>query len=147
MPSGLDLFKVASQKGITVQPFHTDDLDSEIEGCYMVYKRRPFIFYLASLEKDIPRLRCVLAEEIGHHLSNFGKGIVETHFSYRDRLYVVKEENKALRWAVDYLLPIDKVLAAIRSGLKYLWELAEYFCVTEEMVRLRLEILSRMRIR
>lgn len=148
MPSAQDIINMASQEGISVQPFHENDsFGSEIEGFYTVYKCRPIIFYLESLEKDIPRLRCVLAEELGHHQTTVGQGITEPHFSYRDRLYVLKEENKALRWAVDYLLPVERVLIAIRSGLRHLWELAEYFCVTEEMMRFRLEILSRMRIR
>lgn len=137
----MDLLIEATRGGITVKPYLFQD-SCELEGCYIVYNGHPFIYYSTALENDLPRLRCVLAEEIGHHYTSAGSGITTPHYSYRNRVYILKKENLALRWAANYLLPLERLLHALRGGLRQLWELAEYFVVTEEMVKLRLQMMD-----
>jgi len=81
-----------------------------------------------------------LAEELGHHFTTTGNRFSQPHFRYRDRLLVSKNEYRAVRWAAEYLIPLDKLLYAIHTGIRGIWELAEYFFVTEEMMRFRLNL-------
>ena len=43
---------------------------------------------------------------------------------------VAKYEKLAIFWAVEYLMPLDKLIEAINSGLFLTHEIAEYFDVT-----------------
>lgn len=46
-----------------------------------------------------------------------------------------KHELRANRWAYEKLVPEDELWEAMRRGYRELWELAEYFDVTEEFLR------------
>lgn len=46
-----------------------------------------------------------------------------------------KHENRADKWAVKKLIPEDELDEAVADGCTELWELAEYFGVTEEFMR------------
>lgn len=100
----------------------------------------PFIGLDYSLHSDRRLHRCVMAEEIGHHFTSAGAPVVKRRFSNSDRLSIDKIEYKALRWAANFLVPEDDLLDAIRDGLCELWELAEEFDVTEEMMRFRMRL-------
>lgn len=91
-----------------------------------------------TLETDTKLLRCVFAEELGHHFTTAEKCISTVCLNYRDRLYINRSEFKALRWAAEYLMPESKIKMAFRKGFTESWDLSEYFNVTEEMVRFRL---------
>lgn len=46
-----------------------------------------------------------------------------------------KQENRADCWAVRKLIPPEELERAVNSGLCEIWELAEYFDVTEDFIR------------
>lgn len=46
-----------------------------------------------------------------------------------------KHENKADKWAVQTLIPVEELDNAIAEGCTEVWELAERFGVTEEFIR------------
>ena len=46
-----------------------------------------------------------------------------------------KHENKADKWAVQTLIPVEELDDAIAEGCTEVWELAERFGVTEEFIR------------
>lgn len=46
-----------------------------------------------------------------------------------------RHEYRADKWAAHYLLPPDKLRAAMEDGCTEVWQLAERFGVTEEFVR------------
>ncbi len=46
-----------------------------------------------------------------------------------------RHENRADKWAIKKLIPEDELEEAVRSGCTELWELAEYFDVTEDFMR------------
>lgn len=46
-----------------------------------------------------------------------------------------KHENRADKWAVEKLVPRDELDAAVAAGYTELWQLAEYFHVTEDFMR------------
>ncbi len=46
-----------------------------------------------------------------------------------------RHENRADKWAVCKLIPVDELDRAIDHGLTQFWELAEFFGVTEDLVK------------
>ena len=51
-----------------------------------------------------------------------------------------KQEKRADLWAVSRLVPADEFINVLTSGLVEIWELAEYFNVTEEFIHKAIEI-------
>ena len=49
---------------------------------------------------------------------------------------VEKHEHKANKWAVQQLVPEEALDEAVAAGNTELWQLAEYFGVTEEFMRM-----------
>lgn len=119
-----------------------------IRGIYYVEENLPPIIGLDhSLTHDTPLLRCILAEELGHHFTTCGCFIPRQFYNYSDRLHISKIEFKAMRWAVNYLMPDDDLLDVIGSGLYEPWELAEHFNVTEEFAKFRLRLFAAKEIK
>ncbi len=104
-----------------------------------------YIILINSNIKDNERLyRCVLAEELGHHMMTIGDMTPRKFMCYRDRLYLDKQERMAMKWATDFLLPTDKVLEAFRRNLAdSIPEMAELFCVTEEFFLHKMDFMSK----
>lgn len=46
-----------------------------------------------------------------------------------------RHENRADKWAIELLIPVDALDDAVAEGCTELWELAERFGVTEELMR------------
>lgn len=89
-----------------------------------------------ALHKDLSsnQERVCLAHELGHHV----KGALyrkETPIFTRGQC-----EYKADKWAVHKLIPIRSLYAAFKKGCTEVWQLAEYFDVTEEFVQKTIEI-------
>ena len=70
-----------------------------------------------------------LAHELGHQFKNAFYDISST-LETRER-----QEALAARWAVNELIPVEKLLDAFRSGHTEVYDLAEYFEVTEDFIR------------
>jgi len=51
-----------------------------------------------------------------------------------------KQETRANVWAVTHLVPADEFMKALYNGIVEVWELAEYFDVTEDFIRKAAEI-------
>ncbi|MGI6349917.1 MAG: ImmA/IrrE family metallo-endopeptidase [Eubacteriaceae bacterium] len=71
---------------------------------------------------------CVLAEEIGHHQTSYGCIINAA------KLESYKQELRARRWAVKYLISPADFLRAERAGVSGKAELADFLNVTEEFL-------------
>lgn len=139
----LELLKLAEKKGIIVEYW---DFEPPLEAVYMTVPSVPPVIGLSpAICSSTTYFRTVLAEELGHHFTCVGKLIPQTHFHYRNRLDVSRAEYRALRWAANYLMPKRRLLWAIRKGIREPWELAEYFNVTEGIVKFRLNLLDRER--
>lgn len=135
----LSLLKLADHEGIKVEYF---DFAPPVNGLYWAEEGLPPVIGLdRSLSSNTPLLRCVLAEELGHHFTTVGDRIPKTYYSQSDRLLVSKAEYKALRWAAIYLMPRPELYNAFDNGIISTWELADYFNVTEDMVRFRCQLL------
>lgn len=133
------LINRATEAGVSVM---FGKLEHRIHAYYIIDGGRPFIFLAESLKENTVVLRCVLAEELGHYYTSAGIGVPIPHVLYRDRTKLTQDEYRALRWAAKQLLPIDRLIQAFQSGIRQLWELAEYFRVTEDMIRFRLKMIE-----
>lgn len=100
------------------------DLPEGIKGLYIETGHTQMIL----LNKNLPiqaEKRCVLAEELGHYYTTFGNITDQTDVRNR------KHEKRARNWAYEKLVPLDKLVAASRLGIRNRYELAEYLEVTE----------------
>ena len=73
--------------------------------------------------------RVHLSRELGHCITG---SFYNIHAAVDCRR---KHENKADKWAVQTLIPVEELDDAIAEGCTEVWELAERFGVTEEFIR------------
>lgn len=96
-----------------------------------------------SLQNDLPLLRSVLAEELGHHFTSVENGIPRQFYNYSTRQHIDKAEYNTLRWVANYLITDDALLNAFQNCIDTVSELAEHFMVTPEMINLRLKLFEK----
>ena len=70
-----------------------------------------------------------LAHELGHCITG------SFYNRYSDFDCRQRHENRADKWAVKQLIPVDELDAAVAEGCTEIWDLAERFGVTEEFAR------------
>lgn len=73
--------------------------------------------------------KTIIAHEVGHAETN------ALHRLNSNPQEIKKCEYKATKWAVEELVPISEYLKALKNGLVEVWQLAEYFDVTEDFIR------------
>ena len=75
------------------------------------------------------RERVHLSHELGHCITG----------SFYNRYAAVdcrqRHENRANKWAIEALIPVDALDEAIADGCTEVWELADRFQVTEDFIR------------
>ena len=76
-----------------------------------------------------PELVHKLAHELGHCMTG------SFYNRYSDFDCRQRHENRADKWAVKHLIPVEDLDDAVASGCTEIWELAERFGVTEEFAR------------
>ena len=70
----------------------------------------------------------ITAHELGHAETG------STHKLNSNYDVIEKHEYRANVWATHYLIPFNEYLEAINKGNTKLWQLAEYFDVTEDFI-------------
>lgn len=83
------------------------------------------------INKSLPSIIekcCVLAEEVGHHLTSIGNILDQTSIINR------KQELKARSWAYEKLVPLKKIIQAHKCNISNRYELADFLNVTEEFL-------------
>ena len=84
-----------------------------------------------ALSKDLltdSEKKCVLAEEIGHHLTSSGN-ILNMNTAVNR-----KQERHARMWAYRYALDLSDFITAYKNGCQNRYEIAEFLSVTEEFL-------------
>lgn len=124
------LFEICQQQNLDVEYNY---LGTNLRGLYIRHPRlyRPLIVLHDSLITNERLLRCVLAEEIGHHFTGAGNYMIGYNAS--TRIWLDKAEYLAVKWAVNFLVPEDKFI--LKVGRYPLWELADIFYVTHDFIR------------
>ena len=80
---------------------------------------------------------CVAAHELGHCMTG------STHSLSSGLDYIERHEYRADKYAVHRILPVKQIEQAMRAGYTKLWQLAEYFDVTETFLQRALDIYRR----
>lgn len=79
--------------------------------------------------KTLAETKVCMAHELGHEMKSAFYNI-KNIFETRER-----QEERATRWAVDALIPVERLKQAFKEGYSEVYELADYFDVTEDFVR------------
>lgn len=125
----------------------TEQIDVEYEpvhprllGHYLRHpeRPRPLITLHPDLSTQERLLRCVLGEELGHHFTGAGAHLAAAHFA--ERVMLNRSEHRAVRWAVDMLVPLEAFVPAV--GAHSLEELADRFYVTQNFIQWQAEQLQ-----
>jgi hypothetical protein len=122
----IDLYVYAEEKGIDVDWVSmrkAESLSAELPDGSLCIAMDPW--KMESIAKEVVAL--------GHELGHCSTGAFYNRFSKRDIMQ--KHENRADKWAIKKLVPMEELDAAVAEGHTELWDLAEYFGVTEDFMR------------
>ncbi len=121
-----EFYHIANQENIVVDHFALSkrealsimDLDGE---CFIALDPQRL-----SGETDE---RNKLAHELGHCITG---SFYNQYSDYDCRQF---HENRADKWAIQNLIPVEELDDAVASGCTEIWDLADRFCVTEDFIR------------
>lgn len=121
-----EFYHIAKQENIVVDHFALSkrealsimDLDGE---CFIAIDPQRI-----SSETDE---RNKLAHELGHCITG---AFYNEHSGYDCRQY---HENRADKWAISQLIPVDDLDEAVADGHTDIWDLAELFGVSEQFMK------------
>lgn len=120
------LYDFARQQNIEVLPYPMPENGSM---SVMLEDGACFIGMDESVRDGGVEERVHLSHELGHCATGSFYSI-HTAVDSRQR-----HENRADKWAVTHVIPVDDLDEAVAQGCTEVWELAERFGVTEEFVR------------
>ena len=120
------LYDLAKQQNIEVLPFSIPETTSM---SVMLDSGDCFIAMDPSVRDGGVQERVHLGHEIGHCVTG---SFYNIHAAVDCRQ---RHENRADKWAVAALIPVDDLDQAIADGCTEVWELAERFGVTEDFIR------------
>lgn len=121
-----EIYHTADQENIVVDRFALSSREAlsimaEDGSCYIAIDPAKII--------DESDERTKLSHEVGHCVT----GAFYNQYSKFDCRQ--RHENRADKWAIQYLIPADDLDEAVADGYTEIWELAEHFGVTEEFMR------------
>lgn len=126
MKNILSLYRYAEKRNIEISAFPLPEtasmsIEAESGNCYIGIDYSKF--------DDEASERVHLGHEIGH--------CVTGSFYNRNAKMDIrqKHENRADKWAIRRLIPAKDLDKAVAEGHTEIWDLADYFGVTEEMMR------------
>ena len=123
MTTTSELYEIAEKKNIKIDAFHLKNtvslsLIDEDNDCFIALNKD-------NTENELEHL----AHEIGHCIT----GSFYNRFAAYD--IRTKHEWRADKWAIKKLIPADELKYALSHGITEVWELAEYFNVSEDLIR------------
>ena len=120
------LYAFAKQQNIEVLSFSMPQNESM---SVMLEDGRCFVGMDDSVRDGGVRERVHLSHELGHCATGSFYNI-HAAIDHRQR-----HENRANKWAIQALIPVEELDDAIAAGCTEVWELAERFQVTEDFIR------------
>ena len=120
------LYDLARQENIAVLPFPMEENGSM---SIMAEDGRCYIGMDPAVRDGGVQERVHLGHEMGHCLTGSFYNIYAA-IDCRQR-----HENRADKWAIQALIPVDALDDAIADGCCEIWELADRFGVTEDFIR------------
>ena len=120
------LYEQAEQLGIDIDWFpmqRAESLSAQLEDGSCTIALDPWMLVTVADEK------VKLAHELGHCITGSFYNV------YAPCDVRQKHENHADKWAIKELIPEDELNKAVSHGITEIWDLAEYFGVTEDFMR------------
>jgi Zn-dependent peptidase ImmA (M78 family) len=118
-------------------------MPQKVQGFYSFSDSNPRIALNSNLSESSSKYRCVLAEELGHHYTSIGELPTVAGMPYYNRIQHDRSESRAVRWAINFLIPTEQLLYVIEDySLSCLQELADAFVVTVEFIQYKLYYMS-----
>ena len=121
-----NLYDLAKQQSIEVLSF---PLPGNESMSVMLEDGRCFVGMDESVRDGGVQERVHLSHELGHCIT----GSFYNRYAAIDHRQ--RHENRANKWAIRALIPVEELDDAIAEGCTEIWELAERFQVTEAFVR------------
>ena len=121
-----NLYDLAKQQNIEVLSF---PLPGNESMSVMLEDGRCFVGMDESVRDGGVQERVHLSHELGHCIT----GSFYNRYAAIDHRQ--RHENRANKWAIRALIPVEELDDAIAEGCTEIWELAERFQVTEAFVR------------
>lgn len=121
----LSLYKYAEENDIEIDCFRLEHIE-----CFSLLDKNGCVIVFDPLKIRSERDETIkLAHEMGHCMTGafYKQG--------DDPILIAKQEQRAVRWEVCQLIPQDELIEAFHNGYIEVWELAEYFNVTEEFMK------------
>lgn len=122
------LFHECAMEGIHIEQY---PLPATVRGLYFNSSETEPVISLSSRLKTESEISCIVAEELGHHYTSCGDLLTDKKV---DKTIIAQQENKAKRWAIKHLVPLKHIIKAFESGVKNLYEMAEFLEITEEFL-------------
>lgn len=123
------LYKIAEKNQINIHSFHLP-----ATGCVALKSDRGlFVGIDPKIFSGGPREKVCLAHELGHLQTD---SLYNSNFPVSVRL---EKEKKADLWAIKLLIPLPALKKAIKNGYTDVFELSEYFGVTEKFMAKAIE--------
>lgn len=126
MTALLELYQIAEQEGIQIDCFDLQKWESlsimDDDGdCYIAINP---LKLASSVDETV---------KLGHELGHCITGSFYNQYASCDVRQ--KHENRANKWEIEQLIPKEELDKAIGEKIVEVWELAEYFGVSEEFMR------------
>lgn len=120
------LYDIAEENNITVYDFRLHPIKSmSVPGAIGIDTK--------IIKSKVEEKTC-LAHELAHCMqSAFYTGC--SPLELRER-----HEHKADKWVIQKLIPFDRLSDALNKGITTVWELAEYFEITEDYIKKALRL-------
>lgn len=121
----LELYREIDKQNIILEPYALDitksiSFMSDSGDCYIGVDLR----HIQNISEEKVRL----SHELGHCMTG------SFYNRYSKLNDVEQKEHRADTWAVNKIIPFQKLEYAFQNGIVEVWELAEYFNVTEEFI-------------
>ena len=126
MQSVLSLYELASQQNIEVLQY---PMERNGSMSIMLDDGTCFIGIDPTTRDGSIQERVHLGHELGHCVTGSFYNI-HAAIDYRQR-----HENRADKWAIQHLIPVEDLDEAVADGCTDLWSLADRFGVTEEFIK------------
>jgi Zn-dependent peptidase ImmA (M78 family) len=124
-----DIISILEEEGINLEWLNLKNFS----GLYVRIDNQDIIIINDKL-KTFKEIKAALIHELGHYFTG------TVYFYNMDKYYIAKCEYKALKWESMFLMPKEEIKKAIKKGITEIWELSEYFDVSDDMVRFRLNL-------
>lgn len=122
-----NLYRIADKNNISIYNYNMGE--SGITAASVRFSDTVGIFIDYNKIDTLAEEKMLLSHEIGHCKTG-AMYSPDTAFETKERC-----EYRADKWAVYNLLPFRKLKTAVKKGYTEVWQLAEYFDVTEDFIK------------